>query len=104
MKRNQDLQSNLIKKNKYHPYSKKYPADSIMGTCPICHRFVRRDDGFYFEERMYPKIEKVYIHHSKIDKCLEIYWANEKAEKERVRKEKLGFPANPLDELYKDKN
>ena len=93
----------MIRKNKYHPYSKKYPAESILGKCPICHRDVRRDDGFVVEERMYPEIEKIYIHHSKYDRCLETYWANEKAEKEKQRKAELGFPENPLDELLKTK-
>ena len=52
---------------------------------------------------MYPEIEKIYIHHSKYDRCLETYWANEKAEKEKQRKAELGFPENPLDELLKTK-
>ena len=52
---------------------------------------------------MYPEIEKVYFHHSKHDKCLETHWENQKVEKEKQRKAELGFPANPLDELYKGK-
>lgn len=87
------------KPNKYHPYTRKYPATDVMGICPICDKKVYRGDGFIMEEFFEPTMHKKYYHHSKWDKCFETQCINERAEKEKSRKQKLGLPENPLDHL-----
>ncbi len=89
------------RRTKYHPYSKKFPATDVMGTCPICKKEVLRGDGFVVEEKMFPKIEKIYIHHSKYDDCLQKHFDNQKDLQEKERKKNLGFPENPLDNFIK---
>lgn len=89
------------RRTKYHPYSKKFPATDVMGTCPICKKDVLRGDGFVVEEKMKPTMHKIYIHHSKYDDCLQIHFANQKQEEEKKRKEKFNFPENPLDNFIK---
>ncbi len=99
-----ELQSSLVKNrkpNKYHPYSKKFPGTDVMGTCPICQKDVLRSDGFIVEEKYEPHMHKVYVHHSKWDKCSEIHFQNQREENERQRKKDLGLPENPLDHLLK---
>ena len=70
-----------------------------MGVCPICNKDVLRGDGFVVQEFYEPNYHKIYIHHSKWDKCLEQHFANEREKDEETRKAKLGLPANPLDDL-----
>ena len=72
-----------------------------MGTCPICKKEVFRGDGFVVEEKMFPTIEKIYIHHSRYDDCLVIHFATQRDEREKERKKDLGFPENPLDNFIK---
>ena len=72
-----------------------------MGICPICKKEVLRGDGFVIQEFYEPNYHKIYIHHSKWDKCLEQHFANEREDEEKLRKEKLGFPSNPLDDFIK---
>ena len=89
------------RKTKYHPYSKKFPATDVMGICPVCNEKVLRGDGFIMEEKFEPTMHKVYIHHSRWDKCLEKHFELQKEDEEKLRKEKLGFPSNPLDDFIK---
>lgn len=89
------------RRTKYHPYSKKFPATDVMGICPICKKEVFRGDGFVVEEKMFPTIEKIYIHHSRYDDCLAIHFATQRDEREKERKKDLGFPENPLDNFIK---
>ena len=74
------------RKTKYHPYSKKFPATDVMGVCPICNKDVLRGDGFVIQEFYEPNYHKIYIHHSKWDKCLEQHFANEREDEEKLRK------------------
>ena len=46
-------------------------------------------------------MHKIYIHHSKWDRCSEKHFAKEREDEEKLRKEKLGFPSNPLDDFIK---
>lgn len=89
------------RQTKYHPYSKKFPATDVMGICPICNERVLRGDGFIMEEKFEPTVHKKYYHHSKWDKCFETQCINERGNEEKLRKEKLGFPSNPLDDFIK---
>jgi hypothetical protein len=72
-----------------------------MGICPICNERVLRGDGFIMEEKFEPTVHKKYYHHSKWDKCFETQCINERGNEDKLRKEKLGFPSNPLDDFIK---
>jgi len=72
-----------------------------MGVCPICNKNVTRGSGWIMQEYFEPSIHKIFVHHSRYDKCFETHCKQEKEQEENKRKKSLGFPLNPLEELLK---
>tara|TARA_Y100000768_G_C23631822_1_gene519939 strand:- start:265 stop:540 length:276 start_codon:yes stop_codon:yes gene_type:complete len=91
----------LPRRDKYHPYSRKYKGSDILGKCLICGQNVYRKSGFIVREQWMPEIKKDYIHHSLEKKCFTKLCEQERIEDEAKQKKKLNLPDNPLDALLK---